>query len=200
MARKKPRKNNWCKYLKKRIPEVLIASGIFLILISLTHNLLRARALRLEAATLDAYNQANTMLHPDLVPVYLTIPWNSDVAISTQVFEQGVWTISPDQASYLASSARPSQSGNIIIYGHNKREILGNIRALQGGEQITLTLQNGSRRKYQVVNIAEVKPSETSLLLPTSQETLTLYTCSGPLDSLRFVVQAKPLPDQDAVF
>lgn len=171
-------------------------SGIFLVSLSLTHNFLRSRALRIEAATVEEYVTSSTKVDDATLPKHIFIPWNTDSEITPQLYVQGEWTISPDKVSYLINSARPGEMGNIILYGHNRRSILGNIRALKGGEQITLTLNNGVKRVYLVKKITEVSPAQTELLLPTATEILTLYTCSGPLDSRRFVVQASPLPNQ----
>lgn len=171
-------------------------SGIFLVTLSLTHNYLRARALRIDRSTVDAYVTQVSKVNQSTIPKHIFIPWNTDSEISPQLYDQGEWTISPDKVSYLLNSARPGDPGNIILYGHNKREILGNIRALKGGEKITLTLNNGVKRIYVVKKIVEVSPAQTELLIPTTTEILTLYTCSGPLDSRRFVVQAESLPNQ----
>lgn len=171
-------------------------SGIFLVSLSLTHNFLRTRALSIESATVNEYVTEVNEVDQSTMPKHIFIPWNTDSEITPQLFTNGEWTISPDKVSYLMNAARPGTQGNIILYGHNKRSILGNIRALKGGETITLTLNNGVKRTYVVEKIAEVAPTQTELLLPTDVEVLTLYTCSGPLDSRRFVVQAKPLPNQ----
>lgn len=199
MAKRKP-KNKLKKFINLKIPELLIISGIFLVILSLSHNYLRNRALRLESDLLSAYQEKTPLAADPTIPVHIEIPWNTSAKITSQVYVEGQWTIAQDSVSYLSSSARPAEPGNIIMYGHNRREILGNIRALKGGERVTLTLQNGSKRVYQVFKVIEVSPNKTELLMPTHTETLTLYTCSGPLDSLRYVVQAKPLIDQVVEF
>ena len=105
--------------------------------------------------------------------------------------------ISGAEASYLKQSAKPGEPGNIIIYGHNTRQIMGNIRALKGYETIQLTTQDGTIHKYKISLIDEVDPSETKYLLPTEEETVTLYTCSGFMDKKRFIVQAKPISSEN---
>lgn len=69
---------------------------------------------------------------------------------------------------------------------------MGNIRALKGNEDITVITEDGVKHIYTIDTIVEVDPSETKYLEPTSEETLTLYTCSGFFDKQRFIVQAKP--------
>lgn len=127
------------------------------------------------------------------VPAHIFIEWFVDTPIEPHVYTEGTWTTSPDKASYLTQSARPGEVGNSIIYGHNKRSILGNIRALKGTETIVLTLSDGTTKEYRITNIVEVQPHETQYLEPTDSEMLTLYTCSGFLDKNRFIVQAVPL-------
>lgn len=199
-AKKKSKSSRLPRYL----PEFLLVTGTILVVISTLHRVLRLRSLTLDSQTVSAYqtiqaNESKTKALPPH-PVHIYIPWFVDVGVSDQLYQNGDWTISNDSASYLVSSAKPTEPGNIIIYGHNTREILGNIRALKGSEKITLSLSDGTKRDYRVTTITEVSPDEVSLLLPTDQETLTLYTCSGFMDSQRFVVQAKVVVDQDVVF
>lgn len=195
MARKS-RLNAVKLYLSASGPETLIVSGLLLFSVSLVHNYLRLRSLTLDAQTVQAY--LDTVLPQSPSPTHIFIPWNTDADITPGIYQNGNWTVSPDQVTHLTSSAMPGQAGNIILYGHNKREILGNIRVLKGGEPITLTLSDGSVRQYLVESAVEVAPTQASLLLPTPDETLTLFTCSGPLDSRRYVVRATPLVDQGA--
>lgn len=180
--------------IPKYLPEILLFVGIFFVTISSIHNIVRLRALSLDKAIVDSYlEQPNIQSASPNYPVHIKIPWYVDVDIEPQVYAEGSWTISPDKASYLTASALPGENGNIIIYGHNKRSILGNIRALKGSEIITLTMTDGSIKKYQVKSLTEVAPNNTKLLSPTDSETLTIYTCSGLLDSQRFVLRAIPL-------
>lgn len=189
MAKRKTRKN---KSLPRYLPELLIACGILLVVISLVHNILKFNALSIDRQTVAQYAASATPEDLSSVPAHIFIPWNTDGDIAPGVYEDSSWTVSPDHVTYLMGSARPGAGGNVIIYGHNKRSILGNIRALKGGEIITLTTKDGSAHRYLVSGVSQVKPLDTSLLEPTDHEVLTLFTCSGPLDSLRYVVRAEP--------
>lgn len=173
-------------------PQTAIVVGAVLLSISLSHWYFRYQALSFGAELVEQYSQSQI---DDLekTPAHINIPWFVDTNISTEVFAEGQWTISEKQASYLSQSAKPGEQGNIIIYGHNTREILGNIRALKGSEIITLKTIGGDIHTYQISKIVEVNPDEVSYLQPTQSETLTLYTCSGFLDSKRFIVQAEPV-------
>ncbi|GIK83733.1 MAG: hypothetical protein BroJett025_03550 [Patescibacteria group bacterium] len=156
------------------------------------HWYLRYQALSLDQDLL-AQHQQTVQDNSGQVPTHIYIQWFVDTPISEQILDNNNWTISETEASYLKQSAKPGENGNIIIYGHNKREIMGNIRALKGNEVITITTENGDKHQYKIKLITEVEPNQVTYLLPTSQETLTLYTCSGFMDSKRFIVQATPL-------
>lgn len=173
----------------------LILFGAFFVSLSTTHFFFRRRALTLDQQTVNAYIATLPIGDPreDLLPTHIYSQYFLDVAIEPQVYEQGRWTISENYASYLVSSARPTESGNIILYGHNKRSILGNIRAYKGGELIILTVASGEQKKYRVTSTELVDPSDTTLLTPTTTETLTIYTCGGIFDSQRFVITATPI-------
>ncbi len=179
--------------LKQNIPMVLMTVGIFFMALSGLHWILKFRALSLDKKLLAQYSSQEISSQINSIPIKIYLQWRLDTAITEQVLVDGNWTISETEASHLANSANPGEDGNIIIYGHNKRSILGNLRALKGGEIITITTADGGEHKYQVSKIAEVNPDQTSYLEPTTEETLTLYTCSGLMDAKRFIVQAKPI-------
>jgi LPXTG-site transpeptidase (sortase) family protein len=46
---------------------------------------------------------------------------------------------------------------------------------------------------YKIVSRSIVKPDAIEIALPTSIETLTLYTCVGLFDSQRLVLHAEPV-------
>lgn len=167
--------------------------GIFFMSLSVIHWYFKFQALSLNKELLAKYASYEIASQINPIPKKIYLPWRLNVTVSEQIFTEGNWTISENEASHLATSANPGEAGNIIIYGHNKRTILGNIRALKGKEIITVTTEDGGEHKYQVTKIIEVNPNQTKFLEPTEDETLTLYTCSGFMDSKRFIVQAKPI-------
>lgn len=180
--------------LKKHTPELIISLGLFLLLLNGVHSIFRDRALSLDAQTVEAYAQPQAQRPPK--PSHIFIRWFVDSDITDAVYTGSKWTVSADSASYLLQSARPGEGGNIIIYGHNTRPILGNIRALKGNETITLTTEDGTEHLYRVDSLTEVAPNQTQLLQPTDTEVLTIYTCSGIFDSQRFIVRALPFDSQ----
>lgn len=186
-----PRKNH--KHLpdtvKALIPTLTICLGIALMLFNGAHSILRDKALALSQHVVAQYE---TQPNRGARPVKISIQPLVETTIVEAPYQEGVWTVAPNEATYLAQSARPGQKGNIIIYGHNTRSILGNIRWLKGGETITLTTEDGGIHEYIVKNRVEVDPERTEFLQPSPSELLTIYTCSGLMDKKRFIIQAVP--------
>lgn len=130
----------------------------------------------------------------DFLPAQILIP---KVRINLSVFEakakDKVWEISEEGASYLLGSGVPGGKGNVIIYGHNKNKLFGPIRWLEIGDEIKVINKKGEEFIYKVARTKTVSPDEISVLAPTEDATLTLYTCTGFLDSQRLIVIAKRL-------
>ena len=118
---------------------------------------------------------------------------NLDLKIVPTQIQNGVWQIATDGASYLDSSSRPQEGGNIVIYGHNTGEMFGKLKFVDIGSIITLVNQESQTISYQVISISITSPDEIEYVLPKDHEVLTLYTCTGFLDSQRLVVVAEPI-------
>lgn len=179
--------------LSDRLPFFLIVLGLMLLAFWGSHKFFYYRSLSLSRAEVARVVKEEPTPAP--LPTHIFIPWNTDADIEALAFVNDEWQVSETKVTYLLGSARPGEQGNIIMYGHNKREILGNIRVLTGGEKITITTKDGKEHVYVVKKATEVEPTELSLLDPTETETLTLYTCSGFWDSKRYIVTAEPLKD-----
>ncbi len=191
MRKKKPKPAIALTVRKRYQGWLFLGFGIILLALSLTHFYLQRRALTLSRSQVTDY--LSTSVTRPAVPSQISIQWFIDTPIESMSLTNGIWGVSAEKASYLIQSARPGEHGNIIVYGHNTRKILGNIRALKGGETVLVTTSDAVVHRYRVSRLVEVEPSEVSLLQATTTETLTLYTCSGLFDSKRFIVQAIPL-------
>ena len=99
----------------------------------------------------------------------------------------------------LLSGAAMGESGNLVLAGHRTSWF----RPLQGisrGDTIRLDWYDAQRqlhtRTYAVSEIKAVNPDDVGLLVPTSEDALTLITCypfgAGPTSPQRFVVRATP--------
>lgn len=116
-----------------------------------------------------------------------------DLPVEISTINDGIWEVSDEAVSFLDRSAKPGEGGNIVLYGHNKRHILGTLPNIRVGDVIEVYDEDGKEYKYQVENTFIVTPDDVSVVQPTDHEVLTVYTCVGPFDSKRFIVKAKPL-------
>lgn len=103
------------------------------------------------------------------------------------------WELTTKGVSFLKTSVNPGEVGNSILYGHNWPNLLGNLTKVKPGDKITIIYADNSTRDFQVELTAQVKPEDISILKNSEDRRITLYTCSGFLDSKRFVVVAKLL-------
>jgi len=125
------------------------------------------------------------------LPMALSIPSLSlSLAIYPAKIEGTVWQTTKHGLSYLSSSPTPGTKGNSVIYGHNWSGILGNLSKVKVGDAINVIFQDGRERKFNVQFISVVTPDQTQILAPSKDTRLTLYTCTGFLDSKRLVVTA----------
>jgi LPXTG-site transpeptidase (sortase) family protein len=178
-------------YAKKHVPAILAVLGVLLMVASGVHHTLRLQALSLSKEIIHNQVVQKDTRKPRATRIF--IQWFVDSTIEETAIQEGVWSISEVMTSHLGESARPGEPGNIILYGHNTRAILGNIRALKGGEIIHLYTEDGVDHQYRITTRKEVSPKDVQFLFPTTEETLTMYTCSGLFDAKRFIVQAKPM-------
>lgn len=105
---------------------------------------------------------------------------------------EGVWSIPAKSAAHLVTSARPGEPGNIILYGHNKKEIFKRLPDVSVGDEIVVIDENGESHLYVVEMTEVVSPDAEHVLDQTESEQLTIYTCTGLFDRERFVVMARP--------
>ena len=82
---------------------------------------------------------------------------------------------------------------NLVFYGHSWPNILGPLKKVQLGQSVHLVYANGQTKKYVTSQIKTVSSNATDILLPTANDQLTIYTCTGFFDIQRLVVVAKPV-------
>lgn len=100
------------------------------------------------------------------------------------------WEATTKGVSYLVTSPIPGDTGNSIIYGHNWSNLLGNLPKIKPGDKIEVLLDNNKKRTFTVEYTSIVDPDQTHILSQTTDARITLYTCTGFLDSKRFVATA----------
>ena len=133
---------------------------------------------------------------PQPPPTAIVIPRiNLNLPITQAKVTDGTWEVSATGASHWDTSANPGEPGNMVIYGHNQTNLFGPIRWLEIGDLIEVTNSKGQIYTYKVDQTVIVPPTDLTYILPTTTETLTLYTCTGFLDSRRHLVIAHPIAD-----
>lgn len=126
--------------------------------------------------------------------VSITIPAIAKtLPIEDGTYANGRWTVSKNGVSYYTKSVLPGEVGNSVLYGHDRKDVLGNIYSIKVGDQIQIKMDNGDMVVYEVYETRTIKPTDVAILNQTTDSRLTLYTCSGFLDTARFVVLGKLL-------
>jgi LPXTG-site transpeptidase (sortase) family protein len=183
-------KNQDRKHLASRLYILIASVGILLIIAGISYIFYSRYVLSFSA---DPYPSENIFRKTGL-PVKLEIP---AIGITLPVFEaqikNGIWQTSDTGATHLLVSAVPGQKGNIIIYGHNKQSIFGHLADIPAGSLIMVTSDSGQKYYYKIKEVITVSPNNLDPVKPTLYEVLTVYTCTGFLDSKRLVIRAYPL-------
>lgn len=97
------------------------------------------------------------------------------------------WPTTTQGASYLVSSPIPGEVGNSILYGHNWTSLFGPLQSVRPGDQVIITYADKTQKKFNIIYTSIVNPTQTSILEPSHDKRITLYTCTGFLDMQRFV-------------
>ena len=117
-----------------------------------------------------------------------------DLGIKLPVYpaqiENNKWEATTKGVSYLVTSPVPGDMGNSIIYGHNWSNLLGALPEIAPGQKIEIVFDNNEKRTFKVEHTSVVGPDQISVLENTPDKRITIYTCTGFLDTKRFVVTA----------
>ncbi len=101
------------------------------------------------------------------------------------------WPTTESGVSYIKDSGRLGVSGNLVMYGHNWKNLLGSLKNSKVGDTLDIFSNQNKNHSYVIKYVATVDAKDVSILADTSSERITLYTCTGLLDSQRFVVVAE---------
>lgn len=118
---------------------------------------------------------------------------NLDLPVIETKIQNGIWQIDKNGISHLQKSGVIGQNGNIILYGHNSWDRLGNLSKVSVGDSLEVIGSDDKRYYYIVQSTNVVSPSFVQILSPTGGQEVTIYTCYGFADLKRFVVKAKRL-------
>lgn len=127
----------------------------------------------------------------NVIPVRIYIPSvNINLPVVQSTIQNNQWPNSTEGISYLTSSPLPGKKGNSILYGHNWNNLLGNLKDTKPGEKIEIEYSDGTIKVFSINAMGVVTPDQTHVLLPSNDVRITLYTCTGFLDTKRLVVTA----------
>lgn len=113
-----------------------------------------------------------------------------NLPIYTATIVHHVWQTTDLGASYLTSSPLPGEKGNSIIYGHNWTSLFGRLVNVKVGDKVVITYPDHKTKTFVIAYTSVVTPNEGSILDPTNDKRITMYTCTGLFDSHRFVAVA----------
>lgn len=135
-----------------------------------------------QTQSVSTLTKTPTML--EIPSLHLTLP-----IIQSKVTGH-IWETTDKGVSYAASTPIPGEKGNSIIYGHNFTNILGSLPNIAPHAKIIIVFSDHTKEMFTVDKAATVSPDNTEVLEASSTPVLTIYTCTGFLDSKRFVVRA----------
>jgi LPXTG-site transpeptidase (sortase) family protein len=115
-----------------------------------------------------------------------------NLLVETQEVNTSVWPETDRGVTFVKGSATPGQIGNSIFYGHNWTNLLGRLPGARIGDEVTITMDSGIVKTFVITKTKVVSPNDTEVLDDTNFSRITLYTCTGFLDSKRFVAFAQP--------
>jgi len=139
----------------------------------------------------SGYTPAKIVTAQGLGPNRITI---SDLGIDLPVQQakivNNVWPTSSSSAEYLTSSPLPGNTGNSIIYAHDWASLFGSLRNAKVGQKVVVTYPDKTKKTFVIAYTSIVPYNQASILAPSKDNRITLYTCTGFLDSQRFVAVA----------
>lgn len=107
---------------------------------------------------------------------------NIDLPVIPAENVNGVWETTGKGVSF----------SNGVFYGHNWPNLLGKITNIKPNQKIQVKYNNQKVSDFTVTSTSVVSANNTDILENNSNGSLiTIYTCTGFLDSKRFVVLAK---------
>jgi LPXTG-site transpeptidase (sortase) family protein len=129
---------------------------------------------------------------PKQPPLRIVIPiLKIDLPIVEAKVVNGLWELSETTASHGVGSANPGENGNVVIFAHAREKLFLPLKNILKNDLIYVFTKDEWFR-YRVDDIKNVLPTDTEVIKSSSDEILTLYTCSGFLDNKRLIVKAVP--------
>jgi LPXTG-site transpeptidase (sortase) family protein len=192
------------KLVRKNLGTLAIVTGVFLVLLVPVYRYGTQKANESSETTIITQEAVNdhgpisaedSLLHEAVdvrpLPVRVVIPGvGIDVQIRPARVMAGKWEVFEDSGSYGLGSAYPGEIGNMVLFAHARPGYFLGLREVKV-DSIIYVFTDSNWYQYKVAETREVAPTDISVIKPTEDETLTLYTCSGFADSKRMIVAAK---------
>lgn len=173
------------------LSRLLIVCGLILIFFALLLFYQRNNPSRISFAD---YAQAQSKSRSEIFPTRVQIERvGIDLPLYPSEIVNGKWGDTKKGASYLLTSPVPGEDGNSVIYAHNYPVLFGSLTKTVVDDTVTITYSDGTSKKFVIVATKIVDPTDTGVIGKSPEKRLTLYTCTGFLDSKRFVVSAIPI-------
>lgn len=176
--------------MKKFLSKSLIGFGFICIILTVFLYWQRTTPKRLKF-NIDTVNSNSSISNTKIYPKVLII---KDLGIKLEIYpteiKNGRWQATSKGVSYLATSPVPADVGNSILYGHNWRSLLGGLVNAKPGQEVEIIFSDGTSKRFVIQYTQVVTPDQTEILENTEDRRITLYTCTGFLDSKRFVITA----------
>ncbi len=132
------------------------------------------------------------------LPASISFPTTTQptpVPLQATRIEQGEWYVSSDVGNILEQGARPDESGNIIVYGHNTKDIFWRLHELRVGDEVILRTTDERQHRYKITERVTILADDVSYIAPTESEVLTIYTFTGWFERERLVIRALPVEE-----
>lgn len=113
-----------------------------------------------------------------------------DLPIYPAKVSNNQWETTTQGASYLTSSPIPGETGNSIIYAHDWVSLFGPLYDAKVGDKVEVEFADKTQKIFVIRQTSVVSYNQTGVLAPTKDRRITLYTCTGFLDSQRMVAVA----------
>lgn len=220
--RPRPRAKHHSKYpLKTKVDQwiglhgllvrrFLIVLGFFFLILPTIYRLTKNIPLSWQSPNSQIQKEPRTQTTPDYGPIKLNVDLlsgneakqpplriiipqkNIDLSIVEAKVINGYWEISETTASHGIGSANPGEQGNVVVFAHARDNLFGPLRQSKPNEIIYILTKDRWHR-YAIEETKIVDPTAIETIAQTKTEQLTLFTCSGFLDSKRLIIIAKPL-------
>lgn len=138
-----------------------------------------------------SYTVSKKQIVKSPTPVRIIIPdLKIDLPIYPAKIVRGEWELTAKGANYLISSPVPGDAGNSVIYAHNWTRLFGPLLDAKAGERVVIEYADKSKKIFVIQKLFEVPYNQMSVLAQTKDRRITLYTCTGFLDSKRLIAVA----------